>query len=167
MSNAMIICSACKCHVRVGEPECAHCGAVLTVRGAARTPDRRRIVVRRVFYATAFAGLGVTGCGGRALNEDVQGTCAPTPASTVGGSIHESTTSIPSSPTLSCAATSASTSCSCGTGGTCTNGQCVSCGCTQDEVCDGTGACQPYVDTWYAGKLPSTGQCYGAPPLLA
>ncbi len=169
MSKAMIICSACNCHVRMGEPECAHCGAGLTSQGAARTPDRRRVVVRRVFYATALAGLGVTGCGGHVLNDDVQGTCAATPTTaTVGASIRAAQTSGPSS-SLVCDSMSAATTCLCGTGALCQDGKCVSCGCSQDEYCDNTGACQP--DTppsyWFNGQFPSSNNCYGAPPLLA
>jgi len=151
----MVVCTACKCHVHRADAACAHCGADLTLPGAARKPERRRVEIRRVFYATALAGLGVTGCGGRVPNEDIQGTCASLNATTQGA------------PSFSCNSATGTLACGCGTGGMCDNGKCVSCGCAQDETCN-AGVCEPSPPSyWFEGQLWSSHSCYGAPPVLA
>jgi hypothetical protein len=147
---SLAVCVSCNCHVRASERVCPHCAADLTVAHSVRSPERRgrAIEVRRVLVATALAGLGLVGCGGRVLNEDVQGSCAQ-----------------PADPGARCGST-----CACGTGGVCQSGQCVSCDCSASEHCDYSGKCQlsgsPY---WFVGQTPnpvSGHPCYGSPPFL-
>jgi hypothetical protein len=144
---SLVICVACRCHVRATERVCPHCAAELTLAHAVREPDRRAVEVRRVLFATTLAGLGLVGCGGRVVNEDVQGSCAQ-----------------PARAALQCEST-----CYCGSGGVCRSGACVSCDCSAGEYCDNNGTCQASPNRfWFAGHLPDTGShpCYGSPPLL-
>jgi hypothetical protein len=147
----VLICSSCGCHLREREGRCPHCRADLGAPGALRRPERRYADVRRVVFATAL-GLGAIGCNGRIANTDVAGTCGASQLDSLS----------------SCAAGY----CQCGTGGTCSDAGCVSCDCDQSEKCGTDGKCHASDPTsseqthWFDGKLPNSGACYGAPPIL-
>jgi hypothetical protein len=102
-------------------------------------------VIRRVVYAATLLALPPTAliaCDNDD-NTDVQGGCA-------------SDLGVPPDCMNNCA---------CGTGGHCVQqksgtGQCLPCDCDSDEWCDPNGACHAY-------SSPSSGACYGAPPLMA
>lgn len=143
MERLSIVCSACRCHVRVGERGCPHCGAAFAAPAALRRPSRGAARLHRVLIATALAALGGAACGGRVANEDILGTCGGSGASAA-------------KQVVPCGG------CMCGTGATCVaSGQCVSCNCEANETCDSEGKCS--ASPWF--RLPSQGGCYGTPPL--
>jgi hypothetical protein len=97
-------------------------------------------VLRRVVVAAAFLGLATTACDSD--NEDVQGSCANAAPS---------------------GEPDCFVNCGCGEGGYCVaqptgRGVCVFCDCDSDEYCDDQGTC-------HGQRSPSSGACYGAPPL--
>src|SRR5271170_5947627 len=86
LAKIFVICQSCDCHVRLAERKCPHCGADVGTCGGAREPRRRSVEVRRVFLATALAGMGAVSCGGKesgasnalpaeATEADIQGAC--------------------------------------------------------------------------------------------
>jgi hypothetical protein len=161
----LVVCRSCRCHVRVSEAACPHCGVDLVAAGATVKPRRRSFEVRRVVFATALAGLSTASCGGRvaadtggATEGDILGTCTqPT-----GG------------------AASCLDSCACGPAGFCglldQNCQwstrnldscahaCFAKTCGPDQYLDSSGNCDSL--SWFTGHVPSGHTCYGAPPFL-
>jgi hypothetical protein len=146
MNGSLQICASCRRHVRAHERDCPHCGANLFFRGVVR-PRPCRIEVRRLLILAAVAGAaaGTSAC--RAVNEDVQGSCAPTP----------------NQPAPLCDVT-----CGCGTGGYCSHagdaGTCVSCNCDSDQYC--VTVCGSSADCAEKCYTPTSSHgCYGAPSL--
>jgi hypothetical protein len=161
---ALVVCVSCACHVRIGETVCPHCGVDLAVPGAARTPRRRSVEVRRVIVAGALAGLSTSACGGHiagettgtsvATEQDIIGTC------TAPGQCDGTETAVLELADLP-------SSCTCGPLGVCTNSWCVSrVSCLPEEYLDKNGDCQTIY--WFGGAVssspPSTHSCYGCPP---
>jgi hypothetical protein len=92
--------------------------------------------------AIFLVGASLVACSG-SPNNDVQGSC------------EKYQTCV--SPSDDSARTQ--TSCTCGTGGRCDNGRCVSCGCDDNQWCDqDNGKCNDYDH--------SKNACYGCPPML-
>jgi hypothetical protein len=164
----LVICLSCRCHVRIGETACPHCGANLTESGAKRAPIRRSFEIRRVFYATAaLAGLGAASCGGRISGEDTGSASAASRLDIMGGCMLQDGAVSP------CALPTMGTpglwhrppdACQCGPAGTCSAGACVAIDCGDGYYVDSSGQCHAVY--WFAGNLPNTGGCYGAPPFL-
>lgn len=96
-----------------------------------RCPSQR---AWRASFAVITCVAALTGCGNERSNEDVQGSCLP-PG--------------PDQVPFKC-----DFNCTCGSGGQCEQGRCVSCGCSWDEFCTSTGRC---IDAggglWYSGAL--------------
>jgi|SRR5580658_1389524 hypothetical protein len=153
------LCSSCRCHVRPGEPSCPHCGAGFEPVGSRQKPVRRRFAVRRLLCASALASAALPGCAGKTLNEDVQGTCDPSP----GANPSTHATATPGIVAAGCG----TETCVCGTGGVCRMGACVSCECAVDETCNPDGTCTAIANYWFGQYLPTASTCYGSPPLLA
>jgi hypothetical protein len=149
----LVICSSCRCHVRVGEAACPHCEADLTAAGAKRAPLRRSLEIRRVVYASAaLASLGSASCGGRVTADATGSVSAAEVRDIVGPCMQEAGASI------------CGPSCECGPAGNCVNGACVAKTCGSDEYLDSSGNCDSVY--WFAGRVPSGNGCYGAPPFL-
>ncbi len=150
-----MVCRACDCHVRPGEGRCPHCGADLAVAGGgARSPRRGSLQVRRVFFATALAGIGVASCGGRVFG-DSGATEVAGEAQIKGGCFGLNGSA------GTCGYTS--DTCQCGVAGECNNGACTPKSCETGEYLNSSGECDSIY--WFE-PLPSSQSCYGSPPLL-
>lgn len=160
VSQPLFICRSCRCHVRVGEAACPHCGADLAAAGAKRAPRRRSIEIRRVVYATAaVASLSAASCGGRVAADGTGSTSAAVERDILGPCMQQD------GALASCTWPATGVPlCECGPAGTCQNGICVAITCDNDHYLDSSGHCDEIY--WFAGHLPSTSGCYGAPPFL-
>jgi hypothetical protein len=150
----LVVCRSCRCHVRVSEAACPHCGVDLAAPGATVEPRRRSLEVRRVVFATALASLSTASCGGKVL--ETNGTTSAASERDILGECMQ-----PSGGSASC---SKVPGCACGPAGTCENGACIVKTCGPDQYLDSSGKCDSIY--WFAGQLPSTHSCYGAPPFL-
>jgi hypothetical protein len=164
----LVICRACRCHVRAGEAGCPHCGANLAEAGAKRLPQRRSFEVRRVVYATAaLAGLSAASCGGR-VPADETGTTSATLTRDIMGACMLQDGAVASCAWEGDAATTGDPACECGPAGYCApSGICAAISCNAGQYLDSSGHCDDV--NWFAGNLPSspsTSGCYGAPPFL-
>jgi hypothetical protein len=173
VSQPLVICCSCKCHIRIGEAACPHCGTDLAAVGAKRAPLRRSFEIRRVVYATAaLASLSTASCGGRLVGDETGSTSAAAERDILGTCMRSSTSSFFISRSAadgggpSCAWDPAGSECQCGPAGTCENGACVQITCDDGQYLDSSGQCHDIY--WFSGNLdlPSTNGCYGAPPFL-
>jgi hypothetical protein len=160
VSQPLFICCSCRCHVRVSEAACPHCGADLAVDGAKRAPKRRSIEFRRVVYATtALASLSAVSCGGHLTGEGTGSTSAASQRDIMGPCLQQD------GAVASCASPATGVpECQCGPAGFCNNGTCTAITCGDGLYLDKSGNCDDIY--WFTGNLPSTGGCYGAPPFL-
>jgi hypothetical protein len=156
MVSQLVMCTACGCHVRVGDVVCPHCANDLSAPSGTRRPERRGIRLQRVLLATAMAGLGSTACGGRTPGEhtnaaserDIWGACMA-----------------PDARVTSCSDLPAE-GCQCGPAGACSgaNGVCYALTCTPDEYLTSSGEC--LLTDGGLPPIPTHSHCYGSPPLL-
>jgi hypothetical protein len=165
LAKLFVICQSCDCHVRIAERKCPHCGADVAACGGVRAPRRRSVEVRRVFLATALAGMGAASCGGREIGAGSNLPAEATEADIQGGCFVDGSY-------LFGACGSATGSCACGAAGFCAMGQCQQKSCTATEYVDSAGNCVALpscpADQTLDGNtcVPSTHTCYGAPPLI-
>jgi hypothetical protein len=98
----------------------------------------------RRLVAAGIVALAAMACGSSGENGEVDGTCLP-PA--------------PQAVPLKCGI-----NCTCGSGGRCAQGKCVSCGCKSNQFCSSKGTCvngsQP--GQWYERSIGAA--CYGSSP---
>lgn len=167
MIKQLVICTACGCHVRIGDGVCAHCADDLSASGATRRPERRSIRLQRVLLATAMAGLGSTACGGHTLGENEGGvnglevvtkTNAATERDIWGACMQ------PDARVTTCYAQPPG--CQCGPAGECAGGGvCNARECTSDQYLTSSGEC--LLQDGGVPVPPSHHSCYGSPPLLS
>jgi hypothetical protein len=90
--------------------------------------------LRRTLVILTVSVVAVIGCGNGDSNDDIDGTCLPPAAGAV---------------PLVCGK-----NCSCGTGGKCENGQCLSCNCNNEQGCNPDGSCYDIKPSrWYSRTI--------------
>jgi hypothetical protein len=107
---------------------------------------RRRRLGAGILALLTFSTLGILACGSSSSNDDIHGNCLPPAPDTI---------------PLTC-----NISCSCGSGGKCEHGQCVSCNCDSDQYCNDQGTCvdDGHPVLWYSGGIGSRDHSRSSPP---